>query len=180
MSFKKTMVYAWNFISIIGFILILVGGALIATFQAIEVMHEIHNPYIGILIYFIFPGILLTGLALVPVGIFLTRNRMRRDNPNGIPQYPLIDLNDPKKRKLAIFFTLATVIFAVLITLSGIKGYEFTESVTFCGKLCHVAMERRSAIFIFQIPSSFSSLTFLVMNSPPAPVSKPNFPWSVA
>jgi hypothetical protein len=57
MSLKKTLVYAWNVISIFGFILILVGGALIATFQAIEVMHEIHNPYIGILIYFIFPGI---------------------------------------------------------------------------------------------------------------------------
>ena len=141
MSFKKTMVYAWNIISLIGFILVLVGGALIATFQAIEVMHEIHNPYIGILIYFIFPGILVTGLALVPIGIYFTRNRMRRDDPGGIPRYPTIDLNDPKKRKIAIFFTLATLLFAILITLSGIKGYEFTESVTFCGKLCHVAME---------------------------------------
>lgn len=141
MSLKNTLVYAWNVISFIGFVLILIGAALITTFQAIEVMHEIHNPYIGILIYFIFPGILVAGLALVPLGIFLKRNQMRKVDPNGIPAYPTVDLNDPKKRKLAIFFSLATVIFAVLITLSGIKGYEFTESVTFCGKLCHVVME---------------------------------------
>jgi len=141
MAVKKTLVYAWNVISIIGFILVLVGAALIATFQALEVIHEVHNPYIGILIYFIFPGILVTGLALVPVGIFLTRNRMRREDPDGIPRYPTIDLNDPKKRQISIFFTLATLVFVILITLSGVKGYEFTESVTFCGKLCHVAME---------------------------------------
>ena len=79
MAIKKTLVYAWNIISIIGFILVLIGAGLIATFQALEVIHEVHNPYIGILIYFVFPGILVSGLALVPVGIVLTRNRMRRE-----------------------------------------------------------------------------------------------------
>lgn len=140
-NWKKILVYAWNVISIIGFVLILVGAGLIASFTAIEAMHEVHNPYLGILIYFIFPGILVTGLLLVPVGIFLTRSRLRRDNPDGIPRYPIVDLNDPKKRKLLAFFTVATMVFIVLITLSGVKGYEFTESTTFCGKLCHVAME---------------------------------------
>ena len=140
-AWRNTLVYAWNIISIIGLALILIGTGLIVSFEAIEVMREIHNPYIGILIYFVFPGILVTGLLLVPVGIFLTRNRLRRDNPDGIPRYPILDLNDARKRKLVAFFTLATLIFVVLITLSGVKGYEFTESVTFCGRLCHVAME---------------------------------------
>ena len=140
-AWKKALVYAWNVISIIGFILILVGAGLIVSFTAIEAMHEVHNPYLGILIYFVFPGILVTGLLLVPVGALLTRNRLRRENPDGIPLYPILDLNDPRKRKLLAFFTIATMVFIVLITLSGVKGYEFTESVTFCGKLCHVAME---------------------------------------
>ncbi len=140
-AWKNNLVYVWNVISILGVILILVGTGLIVSFSAIELMREVNNPYLGILIYFLFPAILVAGLFLVPVGILLTRNRLRGANPGAVPKYPVLDFNDPKKRKIAVFFTLATLIFSVLITLSGVKGYEFTESVTFCGKLCHVAME---------------------------------------
>ena len=29
----------------------------------------------------------------------------------------------------------------VLVAVASIKGFEFTESTTFCGELCHVVME---------------------------------------
>ncbi len=140
-AWRNTLVYAWNPISIVGFALTLVGTGLIVSFSAIEVMHEVHNPYLGILIYFFFPLLLVFGMLLVPIGIFLTRNRSRSIDPDGVPQYPVLDFNDLKKRKIALFFTVATLVLSVLITLSAVKGYEFTESVIFCGKLCHVAME---------------------------------------
>lgn len=140
MSKRKTLGYAWNLTSLIGMILAVVGAGLIIVFLAMEAITGIEHPYLGLLVYFAFPGILITGLLLVPVGALMTRNKRRESAPEEIPPFPRLDLNDPHKRHLFIFFIFATVIFVLLVSIASIKGFEFTESTTFCGELCHVVM----------------------------------------
>ena len=98
--------------------------------------------------YFLFPGMLIFGLLLVPFGAWRVRNERRKAAIEGmvsleeeIPQFPRLDLNDPHRRHLFIFFILASVVFVVIVAIASIKGFEFTESTVFCGEVCHVVME---------------------------------------
>ena len=92
-------------------------------------------------IYIILPGFLLLGLLLVPVGMILERKRIRRSGIKEEARFPRIDLNDPRHRNAFIIFTVTTIIVLFLSTLGSFKAFHITESVEFCGTLCHQVME---------------------------------------
>src|SRR5512138_1538597 len=147
MAIRKTAGYAWNLISLVGMILALTATGLIIGFVALEVITGVEHAYLGIMTYFIFPGMLIFGLLLVPVGAWRVRNQRRLAVIEGmasleeeIPKFPRLDLNEPHRRHLFIFFIVATAVFVVIVAVAAIKGYEFTESTTFCGELCHPVM----------------------------------------
>jgi len=154
MALRKTAGYAWNLISLVGMILAVTATGLIIAFASFEAITGIEKPYLGILTYFIFPGMLIFGLILVPIGAWRVRNERRlmllsrktqiegmESLEEEIPQFPRLDLNDPAKRHLFIFFIIATVVFVLIVSIASIKGYEFTESTSFCGELCHPVMD---------------------------------------
>ncbi|MBI2353831.1 MAG: NapC/NirT family cytochrome c [Deltaproteobacteria bacterium] len=148
MAIRKTAGYAWNLISLIGMILAVTAAGLIIVFLAFEAITGVEHPYLGLMTYFLFPGMLIFGLLLVPLGAWRVRNQRRASAIEGmlsleeeIPQFPRLDLNDPHRRHLFIFFIVASVVFVLIVAIASIKGFEFTESTTFCGELCHVVME---------------------------------------
>ncbi|MRR54414.1 MAG: cytochrome C [Deltaproteobacteria bacterium] len=138
---RKILGYSYNLISLAGILLAIAGAALMVIFLAIGVITGIDNPYLGILIYFAFPGILVCGLLLVPIGILRTRKKMLREGITEVPLYPVLDLNDRHQRFKAIFFIFATLFFLLILAIASIKGYDYTESTEFCGKVCHTVME---------------------------------------
>ena len=138
---NNTLGYFFNIVSLIGMILAVVGAGLIIVFLSIELITGVESPYMGVLVYFIFPAMLILGLFLVPVGAFRVRQRHRAAMPDIIPPYPDLNLNDRRKRLMFVFFIFGTVIFVLIISIAALKGYHFTESSDFCGKLCHTVME---------------------------------------
>jgi len=141
MALRKTAGYLWNPISVIGMLLAIVATGLIIAFIAAEMITGFEHPYIGLLTYFAFPGMLITGLLIVPIGAWQVRQRRRTEDPEQVPPYPRMDFNDPNKRRLFIFFVLASIIFVLIVSVASILGFHFTESTTFCGELCHTVME---------------------------------------
>ncbi|HLA26775.1 MAG TPA: NapC/NirT family cytochrome c [Syntrophales bacterium] len=137
---NNIMGYFFNVVSLIGMLLAIVATGLIIIFLSLEAMTGVEHPYLGVLVYFIFPAMLILGLFLVPIGAFQVRQQRRKLAPEEIPPYPDIDLNDQRTRNLFVFFILGTVVFVIIIALAAIKGYHFTESTNFCGKLCHTVM----------------------------------------
>ncbi len=97
--------------------------------------------YLGLFIYIILPGFLLLGLIMIPVGIVVSRKRAAGIAGDEKKRFPSVDLNNPKHRKAFIGFTIATVIILFLSTYGSFEAYHLTESVEFCGTLCHKVME---------------------------------------
>lgn len=137
----KHSAYVFNLLSIFGILVAVVAAGLIIAMFAVEFITGVEHPYLGILTYFIFPGMLIFGILLVPLGMFRVRRSRRSEKPEEIPPWPRFDLNDPGKRRLIFFFTSACIIFVLIVVVASIQGYEFTESPVFCGELCHVPME---------------------------------------
>jgi len=140
MAIRKYAGYAWNLVSLVGMILAVTAAGLIIGFLSYEGITGVEKPYLGLMTYFLFPGMLIFGLLLVPAGAYLVRQRRRAQVGQEIPPFPRLDFNDPHKRHVFIFFVLATIGFVLIVSIASLKGFEFTESTTFCGELCHVVM----------------------------------------
>ncbi|MCK9364316.1 MAG: NapC/NirT family cytochrome c [Syntrophales bacterium] len=137
---KEILGYFFNIVSLIGMILAVVATSLIIVMLSMEIITGVESPYLGVLVYFIFPAMLIIGLLLVPIGAFRLRQQHRQAKPDTITPYPDIDLNDRHKRRLFVIFIFGTVLFVLIISIAALKGYHFTESAEFCGKLCHAVM----------------------------------------
>ncbi|MFT3868734.1 MAG: NapC/NirT family cytochrome c [Nibricoccus sp.] len=98
------------------------------------------NPYVGILSYVVAPGFLLLGLALLFFGAWLSRRQQRRD-PEAPPPQLAIDLENPRDRKRLLWFALGTMTFLLFTALGSYQTYHLTETVAFCGQVCHETMK---------------------------------------
>ncbi len=130
-----------NWISFLGIFLAVSGFAVTATLVAVDFFASNTNPYLGIIIYFVSPSILVAGLLLIPIGMLRERRRRRLNPSFKIPRFPLLDLNLRRHQVGFLIFVFGTVAILVLLSLVSYRGYQFTDSVTFCGKTCHAVMK---------------------------------------
>ncbi len=123
-----------------------VGGALttavailfIVSFLAdLSGLHS--NPYFGIVLFLLLPGLFVVGLLLIPLGAAIERWRRRRGKAP--TNWPRIDLNDPVHRQRTGMAIALTVVNVVIVSLAAYGGVEYMETPSFCGQVCHVAMK---------------------------------------
>ena len=133
--------YSKNWLTIIGSIIAGINLALIILLFIISSVFDKSETNIGLFIYIILPGFMVLGLLLIPIGMFRERSRLRKAGVHEGERYPRIDLNDPRHRNAFIIFTISTIIILFLSTLGSFEAYHLTESVDFCGTLCHEVME---------------------------------------
>lgn len=125
-----------NPISLAGIALVIVSLANIFLFVLIDAIAAKSSPYIGILAYMVSPGFLALGLLLILVGVLIER----RKKVVATAFYPVVDLNDHAQRSAVISFVSFLVVFVVVSAGGSYKAYEYTDSVQFCGQLCHTVM----------------------------------------
>jgi nitrate/TMAO reductase-like tetraheme cytochrome c subunit len=125
-----------NPVSLAGVALGIVSLANIFIFFLIDQIATKASPYIGILAYMVSPGFLILGLLLMLAGVLLERRKHAA--PSAF--YPRIDLNDRTQRSAVISFITFLLVFVVVSAAGSYKAYEFTESTSFCGQLCHTVM----------------------------------------
>ncbi|HEY3489380.1 MAG TPA: NapC/NirT family cytochrome c [Candidatus Deferrimicrobiaceae bacterium] len=100
----------------------------------------LEHPYIGILIYMILPGGFGFGALLFLYGMRRESLRRRKLGESAPLPYPRVDLNDDTQRKHFTRVLFVGFLAAVLLAFVSYNAFIFTESVTFCGKLCHTVM----------------------------------------
>src|SRR6266567_9003338 len=125
-----------NPVSLAGVALGIVGLANIFLFFLIDVIAVKPSPYIGILAYMLSPAFFVFGLLLMLTGVLLER----RKKVVSTAFYPTIDLNDRTQRGAVVSFLTFLVVFVIVSAAGSYKAYEFSESVSFCGQLCHTVM----------------------------------------
>jgi len=138
-GFARLRQWVRNPISLIGLALAVVALGNFLFLFFIDLTSDHPSPYVGILAYMVAPAFLVAGLALVPFGAWYDR-RKRRLQPEGEIRYLRVDFNDPSQRGALTFVFTFLVAFIGLSVVGSYKAYEFTDSVQFCGQLCHTVM----------------------------------------
>jgi len=126
-------------LSLVGAGLVILSGASILFLFLIEAITGRANPYLGIFTYMIYPALLLLGVIIIPVGVILERRR--RVKGGDLPPYAVIDLNNARTRGALVVVVVSSIFLMGLISTVSYQAYHFTESVSFCGELCHSVME---------------------------------------
>ncbi len=135
-----------NWLTIIGSIIASVNLALIILLFVLSTIFNKSNTNLGLFIYIILPGFMVMGLLLIPVGMLRERSKLRKSASHEA-RFPRIDLNDPRHRNAFIIFTITTIVVLFLSTMGSFEAYHMTESVEFCGTLCHQVMEPEHTAF---------------------------------
>jgi len=130
-----------NWISLGGIILAACSLFAFACLFAMDSFQATKNPYLGILTFLVAPAFLILGLLLIAGGALWERRRRRRLAPGQIPEFPRIDMNVPRQRHTLIAVALVTFALLLLTALGSYRTYHYTESVAFCGRLCHSVMK---------------------------------------
>ncbi len=126
-----------NWISLIGVTIALVSFFMIVFLFAITSIFFESSTYIGLVIYILLPAVMIVGLLIIPFGMFLSRKKVVTP---GAP-WPKIDLNDPKYRNAFMIFSIGSAIFLFASALGSYQAFHYTESVQFCGEICHDVMK---------------------------------------
>ena len=132
---------AYNPISIAGAVIAAGIAALIVILLAFQAFQKTGNPYLGIFVYMVLPPILVFGLVLIPIGMARRKRIIKETGQASGPQWPYIDLNLRTHRNAFFVFAFGTLAFVLIGAIGGYQAFHYTESVTFCGKTCHVIMK---------------------------------------
>jgi nitrate/TMAO reductase-like tetraheme cytochrome c subunit len=92
---------------------------------------HVDNPYVGIILFLILPMIFFTGLALIPLGIYLSRRGIRKGL--GEPDFD----RKAALQRLAWFVGVTTGLNILIGTQVTYKAVEHMETTQFCGGTCH-------------------------------------------
>ena len=132
-------IYVYNPITFFGAGLAGLSFGLIIFLTILEFLSPETKPYMGIITFIILPVFLLIGIFLFVFGMLRERRRlemgvMRRK------QFMIIDLNDPKQRRIITLFSTGAVLLLFFSAFGSYKAYEFSDSDEFCGEMCHEVM----------------------------------------
>ncbi len=130
-----------NFISYFGFIIILINLGLIVATLIWRYSIKTPSPYLGIFTFLIFPSFLIFGIFVVLFGMYRESKRRRKAHTTEALPYPILDLNIPTHRKNFLKVVVFGTFLGIFLGFIGYNSFIFTESVTFCGRICHEVME---------------------------------------
>jgi len=137
----KTPTLFRNYISFSGVAIVAASLTSILLLFVIEITSPDDNPYTVLVTYILLPSILGFGLFLFFLGALVERRRRRRSPDTVVPAYPILDLNDPRRRRSFVVALCLGLAFLFISAFGSYRAYEYTESVAFCGQQCHDVMK---------------------------------------
>ncbi|HXJ88195.1 MAG TPA: NapC/NirT family cytochrome c [Candidatus Binatia bacterium] len=116
----------------------LLGTALITTaliswlfVLPLQIRGHASNPYVGIIVFLVLPIVFFAGLALVPVGVYLSKRQIKEGLI--LPEFD----RKAALRRIAWFFVVVTVVNILVGTQLTYRAVSYMETPQFCGGSCH-------------------------------------------
>ncbi len=120
-----------HWVSLLGVALIVTAAISLFFVAPQEIRGHASNPYAGIVLLVVLPAVFFSGLALVPLGVYLSKREIRKD---------LARATFDRKaavRRLALFLGATTLFNVLLGTQLTYRAVKHMETPQFCGATCH-------------------------------------------
>ena len=135
---RPALFFGNNPISLAGGAITTASGITMIGYWLVELFGRSNdNPYLGIIFFLILPAFFITGLILIPVGLFIRRKALLKAGQ--IPaEFPKVDLNDKIFRHGLDIVLVATIANLLVVSVASYRGAAYMDSPQFCGQSCHV------------------------------------------
>src|SRR6266540_5775929 len=120
-----------HWLSLIGAALVTTAGFSWLFVLPMQVRGNASNPYIGLVVFIAIPVVFCLGLALMPIGIYLGRRRVKAG-------LAIVMDRKTSMRRLWVFLGVTTLANLVIGTQGTYRAVEHMETGQFCGQSCHV------------------------------------------
>lgn len=141
-----------NGLTIFGGSLATVSAFAVVIMLGLTVSGAIHDPYVGLIVIVVLPGMLFIGLVCIPLGLWLDRRQRLKLGVPAAPSpehpWPIIDFNNPKTRDVAKVVSALTLVNVVIASVVSYQGVVHSGSTEFCGLTCHTVMEPQYTAFL--------------------------------
>ena len=131
----------YNWLSVIGATVALISLFMIVFLFVITSIFNQGGSYIGVVIYIALPTLMVIGLILIPIGMIIKYKKQVKEKTKEILRWPSIDFNEPRHRNAFMIFSIGSTIFLLLSAVGSYEAFHYSESVEFCGTLCHEVMK---------------------------------------
>jgi nitrate/TMAO reductase-like tetraheme cytochrome c subunit len=136
-----------NWLSLTGLMIALISLFMIGFLFIISTVFLEGSSYLGLVIYILLPAIMIIGLLIIPVGMLITAKKRSYKEKKQKDRWPKIDLNDISHRNAFFIFFIGTTFLLLISALGSYEAFHFTESVSFCGTICHEVMEPENSAY---------------------------------
>ncbi|PWB76132.1 cytochrome C [candidate division GN15 bacterium] len=127
--------------------LFVAGAFVFAILFLIDMTSGSDNPYSALVTFVIAPAVITIGAILFLFAVYF-QVRAARKRGEHVRFSLRIDPSDPTyMRNLWLFLGFSAVLILV-VSYSGYRAYEATDSVAFCGKTCHTVMEPQYVTYL--------------------------------
>lgn len=132
----------YNWTSLIGATIALISLFMIVFLFVVSIVFmKEGSSYLGLVMYIVLPVFLVLGLIFIPVGMIIKRRKDKRRKVVHEKGWPKIDLNEVPTRNAVMIFGVGTIFFLLLSAVGSYEAFHYTESVEFCGTICHTVMK---------------------------------------
>jgi hypothetical protein len=127
----------------------LIGAGILAFFVmlGIDLLGGGDNPYRAIITWIGIPFIITIGAVLTLIGAVRVARQARKRGEK-MRFFLRIEPSNPKYMRNLWLFLGSTAVLLILVVYSGIRAYEATESVSFCGEACHEVMGPQNTTYL--------------------------------
>jgi len=130
-----------NWLSLTGLMIAVISLFMITFLFVISTIFLEGGSYLGLVIYIVLPVFMITGLIIIPIGMLITVKKSGYKDKNQKENWPKIDLNELSHRNAFFIFIVGTTLLLLISAIGSYEAFHFTESVEFCGTICHEVMK---------------------------------------
>ncbi|MEZ5358105.1 MAG: NapC/NirT family cytochrome c [Candidatus Zixiibacteriota bacterium] len=130
----------------VGGALFLAGGALFVVLLLMDFTSAHDNPYRSLVTFVIAPALITLGFGLFLLSVWM-QVRAARKKGEEIRFTLSIDPSDPVYMKNLWRFLAISAFLILILAYSGSRAYDATDSVGFCGEICHEVMEPQNVTY---------------------------------
>lgn len=138
---QSRLYYFNNWISLIGLIIALGSAFSFVFLFVIDLFVGNGNAYLGILTYIASPAFCILGSGIMLIGWVFYRHQVEHCKTDRADLTFSLNLSNSADRRKLLLFSGGTFGFLMLSAIGSYKTYHVTESVEFCGLVCHDVME---------------------------------------
>jgi hypothetical protein len=128
-----------NWASLVGLTITAISSFMIVVLFAVTAVIAEGGIYLGLVTYILLPAVMLAGLIITLIGALFHRKKRRKETEE--LRWPMIDLGNTKQRRGFFLFFVGASAFLFFSLIGSYEAFHYTESVQFCGQLCHEVME---------------------------------------